>query len=130
MHIWLIDYGYTGLILSAFIILTLYSSYSGKNKSEKTKFFYALTSLIVFCTIVSILYILRSYQIEHIEKKCFDYPVLIYKKDIPLECYNFKPENYKGIGWPVRLIFWAFLYIVFEVFLIITSGFPKKFPKK
>ena len=77
MYVWFVNYGYSVLILLVFAILLLYSAYLGKNKSKKTKVFYAVATFIVFCIIVSIIYIFRSYQIGYIEKKCFDYPVLI-----------------------------------------------------
>ena len=114
MYMFMIDYGYNLIIILTFLTIPIYILFKAKSINLKSIVFYNLKGFILFVVISIICFILKTHHISYIEHICFDYPVMVYKKHIPQECYHFNPANYQGVGWPISLFFWIIIYWLYS----------------
>ena len=123
MYTWILDYVYNGLITLMFILTPLLTYYiNGKAIVSNKKLKNFLLSLMIFLIFSVLIFLIKDFHIKTIEKICFDYPVLVYKNNIPQGCYDFDISKYQGVGWTLKIAIWGvldFFYLLFVYGLII-----------
>jgi len=77
-----------------------------------------MISFLLFTLLTIILLWARAYHINTIFKICFDYTGYQYKTGIlPQGCYDFKPDKYMGVGWPITAIFLIVYNFIYHIIL-------------
>ena len=127
MYLWMLSKGYITILILACILIPILFAVNKKNKNMFDQIF---KGFILFNIIAIMIFLLKKYHINYIEHLCFDYPILVYKKNIPRECFNFNPMEYQGIGWPIKLFFWLFIYWLYVFMLLSLKWFYNKFKRK
>ncbi len=121
MYTWVIDYVYTFIILLWILSSPLIAYFIDKKIFKNiAKFRIIVISFISSLIIIVLLLILKQYHIDTILNICYDMPIIVFKNDdIPLDCYNFQPQKYMGVGWPITAFFLLILTFIYLIFIYI-----------